>query len=299
MRDMDLIRAEKIIRETQQYAKTILNSLSAHIAIIDKHGMILETNVAWRQFASCNELGMRPDTLQVNYLKICDAATGESSYKSGEVAAGIRSVIKGDIEEFVIDYPCHAPDKERWFYMRATRAVGDGPLRVVISHEDITALKTAEEQLKQREDQLREKTQHLEEANVALRAVIRKNDEDSREIEQAILQNIRDSIFPKIKQLQKRCKTQEVRQLVDRIESDLQDIASPFLRWLSNVASILTPQEMKIALLIKEGKTSKEIAGLLNLSEPTINFHRQNLRTKLGLTGTSSNLRTYLLTLNK
>ena len=296
---MDLINAEKIIRETQQYAKTILNSLSAHIAIIDKHGIILETNVAWRQFASCNEISMRPDTLHVNYLKICDAATGDSSDKSGEVATGIRSVIKGDIEEFVIDYPCHGPDKQRWFYMRATRAVGEEPLRVVISHEDITALKTAEEQLKQREDQLREKKQHLEEANVALRAVIRKNDEDAREMEQAILQNIRDSILPKIRQLQERCETPEVCQLADRIESDLQDIASPFLLWLSNIATIVTPQEMKIALLIKEGKTSKEIADHLNLSEATINFHRQNLRTKLGLTGTSSNLRTYLLTLKK
>lgn len=295
---MDLIHAEKIIRETQQYAKTILNSLSAHIAIIDQHGIILETNVAWRQFASCNQMGMRPDTLQVNYLEICDAATGDSSDKSGEVAAGIRSVITGSIDEFVIDYPCHAPDKERWFYMRATRAVGEGPLRVVISHEDITALKTAEEQLQQREDQLKEKTQHLEEANVALRAVIRKNDDDARKMEQAILQNIRDSILPKINQLQDRSTTVKDRQLIDRIESDLQDIASPFLRWLSNVASILTPQEMKIALFIKEGKTSKEIAGSLNLSEPTINFHRQNLRTKLGLTGTSSNLRTYLLTLH-
>lgn len=295
---MDLIHAEKIIRETQQYAKTILNSLSAHIAIIDQHGIILETNVAWRQFASCNQMGMRPDTLQVNYLEICDAATGDSSDKSGEVAAGIRSVITGSIDEFVIDYPCHAPDKERWFYMRATRAVGEGPLRVVISHEDITALKTAEEQLQQREDQLKEKTQHLEEANVALRAVIRKNDDDARKMEQAILQNIRDSILPKINQLQDRSTTAKDRQLIDRIESDLQDIASPFLRWLSNVASILTPQEMKIALFIKEGKTSKEIAGSLNLSEPTINFHRQNLRTKLGLTGTSSNLRTYLLTLH-
>ncbi|MBM9520235.1 PAS domain S-box protein [Desulforhopalus vacuolatus] len=296
---MELKNAEKIIWETQQYAKTILNSLSAHIAIIDKDGMILETNVAWRQFASCNEIGMRPDTLNVNYLKICDAATGDSSDKSGEVAAGIRSVIKGDISEFVIDYPCHAPGMQHWFYMRVTRAVGDGPLRVVISHEDITALKIAEEQLKQKEDQLREKTQHLEEANVALRAVIRKNDEDAREMEQAILQNIRDSILPGIKRLQERSEAPEVRKLALRIESDLQDIASPFLRLLSNISSILTPQEMKIALLIREGKTSKEIANFLNLSEPTISFHRQNLRTKLGLTGTSSNLRTYLLTLEK
>lgn len=296
---MDLKKAEKIIRETQQFARTILNSLSAHIAIIDEHGMILETNLAWRQFAQCNEISMRPDTLHVNYLDICDAATGDSAERSKEVAEGIRQVIRGDIEEFVIDYPCHSPDQKRWFYMRATRAVGDGPLRVVVSHENITALKTAEEQLKHREEQLQEKTRHLEEANSALRAVIRQSDAAKKELEEIVLQNIRESILPKVKNLQDRCSTSEVRQLADRIEEDLQDIASPFLHRLSNAVSVLTPQEMKIAMLIKDGQSSKEIAAQLNLSGPTINFHRQNLRRKLGLAGTPGNLRTHLLSLVK
>lgn len=296
---MDIRKAQKIIAETQRYAKTILNSLSAHIAIIDENGMILETNQAWRSFAQSNKISMRPDTLNVNYLQICDTATGNSADRSNEVAEGIRRVINGEIEEFIIDYPCHSPDEMRWFYMRATRAVGEGPLRVVISHENITALKHAEAQLRQREEQLQEKTRHLEDANTALRAVIRQNDEARQELERIVLQNIRETILPKLQRLKEQCTTGETCRLAERIESDLQDIASPFLHRLANVAVVLTPQEMKIAMLIKEGKSTKEIAEQLYLSGPTVNFHRQNLRKKLGLAGTSSNLRSYLLSLEK
>ena len=62
-----LKQARRLAELTQQYAKTILNSLSAHIAIIDENGVILETNLAWREFAKANRIGIRPDTLNVNY----------------------------------------------------------------------------------------------------------------------------------------------------------------------------------------------------------------------------------------
>jgi DNA-binding CsgD family transcriptional regulator len=161
-------------------------------------------------------------------------------------------------------------------------------LRVVISHENITALKSAEEQLE-------EKTRHLEEANFALRAVIRQSNEARKEIEQIVLQNIRESVLPKVTELKHHRGAQSIRHLTEEIEKDLHEIASPFLQRLANIASVLTPQEMKIAMLIKDGKSSKEMAEQLNLSGPTINFHRQNLRKKLGLSGTGSNLRTYLV----
>jgi DNA-binding CsgD family transcriptional regulator len=296
---IDPENAGSVVDEARQYAKTILNSLSAHIAIIDETGMILETNRAWMRFARSNRIAMRPDTLNVNYLEICDAAQGESSEKSVEVARGIRRVIKGDIEEFVIDYPCHSPHEKRWFYMRATRAVGPGPLRVVISHENITALKNAETRLQQREDELEQQTELLQEANAALRGVLRQRDEDIKEVEQAILQNLEESILPNLKRLSRMPLEPESLRLIDLIASGLTDIASPFLRSLSNLERMLTPQEIKIASLVKEGKSTKEIADLLNLSITTINFHRRNLRDKLGLTNTSTNLRTHLLSMDK
>jgi DNA-binding CsgD family transcriptional regulator len=241
---------------------------------------------------------MRPDTLNVNYLEICDKASGDSADKSREVAAGIRRVISGDLDEFVIDYPCHSPDEQRWFYMRATRAVGSGPLKVVISHENITALKMAEQRLKERERALKRESARLAEANAALRAVLRQRDEDKEEMEKTLFQNVREAALPSVDRLKQMERDPEKSHLIDSIAACLNDIASPFLRRLSSLESVLTPQEIQVAVLVKEGKTTKDIARTLHLSATTVNFHRRNLRAKLGLTNTAANLRTYLLSLS-
>lgn len=84
-------------RAAEALAETVLDSLSAHIAILDSQGVILKTNRAWREFAQANDLQIRPEELQVNYLEICDQAQGESAEHALEAAQGIRSVIAGDI----------------------------------------------------------------------------------------------------------------------------------------------------------------------------------------------------------
>ena len=91
-------------------AKTVLNSLSANIAIIDEYGVILETNQAWRNYATVNKMEGHNDSIGVNYLALCDATTGKETKYARDVAAGIRSVINGDLKEFLYDYPCHGPD---------------------------------------------------------------------------------------------------------------------------------------------------------------------------------------------
>lgn len=293
----DIKQARQLVRQTQQYAKTILDSLSAHIAIIDKNGMILETNQAWKEFAAVNQIGIRPDTLNVNYLAICDAAEGDSDQKAKQVADGIREVIRGDIEEFTLVYPCHSPDQQRWFYMRAIRSAGSGPLRVVISHENITALKKAESRIRQREAELRQKTKHLEEANIALRAVLSQGDENRKSIEEIFHQNLQEAIRPYVERLKQLERDSSKAQLIALIESGLDRIGSPFLQRLSLVEKNLTPQEVQIAHLIRAGKSTKEIAGILSLSTTTISFHRRNLRTKLGLKNSTINLRTHLSSL--
>ena len=135
-----------------------MDSISAHIAILDQNGIILETNKAWQEYADTVNGKESVDYTGVNYLSICDAASGKDADDAYKVAAGIRSVISGEIKEFAYDYPCHSPTGRHWYYMRAIRMAGKGPVRIVVSHSDITALKLAEEALIEREherDQLR------------------------------------------------------------------------------------------------------------------------------------------------
>jgi len=291
-------RAGRRDNDSRQYARTILDSLSAHIAIIDRDGVILETNQAWKQFAQTNRIRMRPDTLNVNYLKICDSARGDFAEAAHAVADGIREVIKGAVDEFVLDYSCHSPEEKRWFYMRAIRAAGAGPLRVVISHENITSLKIAEERLREREKELDRERARLEDANAALRAVLRQREEDKRELERTMFQNLRESVLPHFHRLKETAKGMAGNEWVTLIESGLNNLTSPFLRRLYSLEVLLTPQEIQIANLIKEGMTTKDIARLLNLSTVTINFHRRNLRDKLRLKNSGANLRTHLLSLS-
>ena len=144
---------------SEQLAKTVLNSLSANIAIIDENGTILETNKAWRDYAVAGEMVGPVDSIGINYLDLCDATTGKEAKDARIVAAGIRSVIRGEIKEFTYDYPCHGPDGRHFYYVRAIRVADSHPIRVVISHEDITALKLAEEAALKREQE-RDRLRH-------------------------------------------------------------------------------------------------------------------------------------------
>ena len=80
-------------------------------------------------------------------------------------------------------------------------------------------------------------------------------------------------------------------------EAQLRNITSSFLEHLSGLRSMLTPQETQVAFLVREGRTSKEIADLLNIEPSTVAYHRRNLRSKLGLTGSGSSLHAYLASL--
>ena len=147
------------------------------------------------------------------------------------------------------------------------------------------------------EIELRTKTRDLEELNSALKVLLRKRDEDREEIEEKIGSNVNELIFPYIERLKKTNLGNRQRSFIKILETNLDDIISPFARNLSNKLLKLTPSEIQVAKLIKQGKTSKEIAKLNNLSARTVEFHRDNIRKKLGIRNRKVNLRTHLLSL--
>jgi signal transduction histidine kinase len=124
-----------------------LDSLSAHIAILDESGEIIAVNEVWRAFAKANGTDPRKVSEGVNYLRVCDSATGLFSDVAATFAEGIRAVLSGRWESFEMEYPCHSPTERRWFMGRVTPFFGTEKSWVVVAHENITERKVAEEAL--------------------------------------------------------------------------------------------------------------------------------------------------------
>ena len=279
------------------FARTVFDSLSAHIAILDENGVILATNRAWQRFAGANDMEGDFDSVGYNYVQICEASDGEDAEYGQKAAQGIRDVIKGDLEEFLLDYPCHTPTEKHWFYMRAIRLADPETVMAIVSHEEITALKLAEESLLENEKLLKEQKQELEETNIALKVLLKQREGDRIDLEQKVLNNIKELVFPYIEKLKNSNLKSSQKSTLEIVENHLKDIISPFLKRVSALSSILTPQELQVATLVKDGKSSKEIADMLNISLSTVNFHRKNLRVKFGLSNKQTNLRSYLMSM--
>ncbi len=128
--------------------------------------------------------------------------------------------------------------------------------------------------------------------------MLKKREQDKTELEEEVLLNVKELIMPYIQKLKRSRMAAKQISYLRILESNLNDITAPFLHKLSSKYLNLTPKEIRVAGLVKEGKTTKEIAELLISSTEAIEFHRKNLRKKLGLKNTKTNLRTYLLSLS-
>jgi PAS domain S-box-containing protein len=148
--------------------------------------------------------------------------------------------------------------------------------------------------VQQRTRELQTKTLHLEEVNTALRVLLKRREQDRQRIEEQLLMNVRELVMPYIERMQNSVLDDRQSACLDVVAATLEDIVSPFLRKLSLEFLHLTPSEIQVVNLIKHGKTTKEIAHILILSEKTIEFYRKRIRKKLGITNKTINLQTFL-----
>ncbi len=166
---------------------------------------------------------------------------------------------------------------------------------------EMTERQRAERELKQARDELewrvQARTRELEEANTALKVLLHKVEESRSEFEERILWNINELIVPYLEKLKSRQYDGKSASYLTILEANLAEITAPFADRLSSKFANLTRTEIEIAKLIMQGKTTKEIASLLTTATSTVNFHRNNIRRKIGVKGVKINLRTYLSSL--
>jgi PAS domain S-box-containing protein len=150
---------------------------------------------------------------------------------------------------------------------------------------------------KQCEEELKTNVASLEEVNTALKVILQHIEESREELNAAIVSNIGEIILPNLDKLKKSPLSVYQLSILQSIESNLLNISSNFLQKLKIDHHRLTAREIEIAALVKEGKSTKEIAERVNISTKTVEFHRNRLREKLGLKKRKVNLRSHLLTI--
>jgi diguanylate cyclase (GGDEF)-like protein len=126
------------------FARLTLDALSEWIAILDKDGVIIDTNRAWFSAANAVHLPFHPMNKGTNYLTICEGFRGESAVDVLAFCRGIRDVISGKQESFFLEYTRQESGAKRWYIGEVTRFFHDGSANVVVAHRDITSFKKAD-----------------------------------------------------------------------------------------------------------------------------------------------------------
>jgi len=247
-----------------------------------------------------------------------DAALHFYGYSTQQIKSmKIEDIIKLSPDE--LDAERQRAVKEERKYFIVPHLLANGEIRIVEVHttpiilsnktylfsviHDITERKQAEEELerhrKHLEDMVDERTVELEaqnitlqELNTTLKVLLKQRENDKKDMEERFVMNIRNLVLPFVEQMKKGRLDVGQRLNLDIIETHLHDIATPLLK---NIRQFnFTPKEIKVAVLVKEGKSTKEIAKILGIAAGSIDIHRKNIRKKLGLSNRRANLQSYL-----
>jgi PAS domain S-box-containing protein len=283
-------KAEEAMRQSEQKYRELFENANDIIFILDFDGRILSCNAA-----ACSTYGYEPEQMPgLSLMTLLD-----NKYKPV-----VRKLFRQKRGELDVPNPMEFLTYTRtgeavWLEVN-TRGVQESGKLVAIHGiaRNITERKRMEEALIKREQELEEKSKNLEDANTALRVLLKRREDDKTELEEKVICNVRELILPYIENLKiTSLDSQQFNQL-RILEGNVNEIVSPFLRTLSSRYPNLTPTEIKVINFIKEGRTTKEMAGLLNASDRTVEVHRDNIRKKLGLRKKKANLKSYLMAMS-
>jgi len=320
-------RTEVILRESEMRYRTFLESSPDPIAVYDMKGIATYVNPAFEQ-----TFGLSRDELlgkQIDFVPPESVAETREAIKlmlsgqkihlfetrrltrdgtildvqlSSTLYQGADGQPLGNIVT-LRDISARKHDEEELarYRSRLEELVADRTTELAQANlkleQEIDDRRRAEKALRKREKELQAQSHHLEEVNTALRVLLKQREGDKRELEEIVLRNVQELVTPYLQNLiDGRLSTQQ-KTLLRILETNLNNIVSPFIDKLTSDLGRLTPAEIKVASLVKEGKTNKEIAEVLLVSKNTVLFHRHQIRDKLGLKNKKINLRSHLLTL--
>lgn len=138
-----------ILQGPPLFHQLITQSLTEHICVIDSSGQIVFANQAWQKFAARNGDSDAAKSRNWNYLQVCERAAANGDKTASIALNGIRQVIAGKQEDFYLEYPCHSPSSRHWYSMHVTQGDTENQRYYVISHQDITQRKQAEDRANQ------------------------------------------------------------------------------------------------------------------------------------------------------
>ncbi|MCP4199640.1 MAG: PAS domain S-box protein [Proteobacteria bacterium] len=278
------------------------------ILVGNAKGQITHANTAFLNMVGYTEdeiIGRRMNTFFPSEAGAYTSSSGEIVIVDDDFFAEVQKKIltlfeKGRLENWYT-YLFH---KNRTFVPVEENIVllsdEDGiPLESVGIIREITDRKRMENELRavkaELELKVEERTLALEETNVALRVLLQKRDDDRVILEQKIVSNVNELVTPYVQKIRESRLDDKQKMYLQAVEVSLNNIVSPFIQNLSTKFLKLTPTEIQVANFVKNGKTTKDIADILNLSVKTVETHRKNIRKKIGISNRKSNLRAYLL----
>lgn len=321
LRDITARRnAAEALRLSEEKYRAILESASDAIVITDVHGNLLEVNRTTEELLGYT----REELLHMHYTQLHPVTEMEKTvaafndivmYGHGGLQNGLilrkdGAVVPVDITANTIVYNNSAVLQASIRDITEHKRIEDTLEKLVrertaelsennkLLAEEITERKHAESTLRKKTKALQLHTRKLQELNAALKVLLHQRDEDRTEWEEKVISNVKHLLAPHLEILKKQKLNLKSRMHLDVFESNLKNIISSFSHKLSSRLINLTPMEIRVANLVKEGKTNKEIAEFLGSSLSAVNIHRFHIRSKLGLIGKDTNLQSYLSSLS-
>jgi DNA-binding CsgD family transcriptional regulator/PAS domain-containing protein len=287
MRDITSEREVQLaLREVNELHR-VLFRLPSPAMQVDASGAYLDADERALGFFERTRDEMLAATIRDDFPpEVCAAVAGELDRDGRPVELDVTCTVHGKPKALLLTIiPAHLGDERRYFLLGT----------------DITEQRAMQDELSRSERALRRQATISDERNTALRVLLEQREQDRRELEQRIVQNVEHLIDPTLDRLSRALRHRPERLEIEAVRMNLREIVGPFGHRIAGTdgGRPLTRRETEVANLVRLGNTSAEIADALHISTSSVAFHRANVRRKLGLTKGGPRLETHLAALGR